>query len=78
MRRYGALACGVLCALLISAAGLAAEPGQRPSKKSASSTITVGHSVKNDVSPPLREIPPKFGRQPQHLQPEPLGMPPDI
>ncbi len=73
-----ALACGVLCTLIVGASGLAAEPGRNPVKKSASSTVTVGHSFKNDVSPPLREIPPKFGLQQKHLQREPLGMPEDV
>ena len=74
MRRYLALACGVLCTLLASGSVFAADSG----KKSTASTITVGQSSKNDVSPPLRDIPPKLGLQPRHLQREPLGMPGDV
>jgi hypothetical protein len=78
MRRHWALACRVLCALLVSTPAFAAEPGKKPARKSASSTITVGHSFRNDVSPPLRRIPPRFGLQQRHLQREPLGMPEDV
>ena len=71
MRRYRALVCGVLCTVLAAVYGFAADS----SKKSTVSTITVGHSSKNDVSPPLRAIPPKVAPQPRHLQREPLGLP---
>src|SRR5262245_55549125 len=75
MGRYRAsLACGVLCALLASAPGFAADS----SKKAGASTITVGQSKKNDVSPPLRSIPPKVGLKPRHLQREPEGMPSEV
>jgi hypothetical protein len=71
MRRHFRLACGVLCTLLSSSSAFAAEPG-KPSPPS--NGITVGHSQKNDVSPPLREIPVKpLELQPQHLQREPLA-----
>jgi len=69
--RYRALACGVLCALLVSASGLGADS----TRKSTASTITVGSSAKNDVSPPLRDIPPKVGLKPRNLKREPLGLP---
>src|SRR5262245_8048488 len=72
MRR--ALVCGLLCTLFASAFGFAADS----SKKTAASTITVGRSSKNDVSPPLRDIPPKVALKPRHLQREPRGMPRDV
>src|SRR5262245_20371814 len=75
MGRYRAsLAYGVLCTLFASAPGFAAQS----SRKSGASGITVGVSSKNDVSPPLREIPPKVGLQPRHLQREPEGMPSEV
>src|SRR6476659_8239644 len=70
MRWHRALACGVLCTLLASAFAFGADTTRK-------STVTVGHSAKNDVSPPLRNIPPKAGLQPRHLQREPEGMPDD-
>ena len=69
LRRYRALACGILCALLAPASGFAADA---TGKSTASRAI---HSSKNDVSPPLREIPPKRGLKPRHLEREPEGMP---
>src|SRR5215472_16352009 len=74
MRRHRAFACGVLCILLASAYGFAADSG----KKKTASAIAVLHSSKNDVSPPLRDIPAKIRPQPRHLQPEPIGMPADV
>src|SRR5262245_38688395 len=74
MRRFRALACGILCALLASASGSAAQTG----KTKTGSRITVGVSSKNDVSPPLRDIPPRIVPQPRHLQREPQGMPPNL
>jgi hypothetical protein len=74
MRRHRAFACGVLCILLASAYGFAADTG----KKKTASTMMVVHSSKNDVSPPLRGIPPKIHLQPRHLQLEPGGMPADV
>ncbi len=69
MRRYLPFALWVLCLLAAARTGAAAE------RKRVGSTgaITVGQSVKNDVSPPLRLIPVRPLRlQPQHLQREPL------
>ena len=71
MDRFRALACGALYVLLSSATGFAADP----TTKSTASTITVGQSSKNDVSPPLRDIPPKVGLKPRNLKREPLGLP---
>src|SRR5262249_27613716 len=47
-------------------------------KKGTASPITVGRSLKNDVSPRLRDIPPKVALKPRHLQREPVGMPADV
>src|SRR5579862_5907846 len=69
---YRLPAFAVLCTLVVSAPGYAATRR----KVAESPKAAVLQSTKNDVSPPLREIPPKIVPLPQrHLQLEPKGFP---
>jgi hypothetical protein len=72
MRRHYVLLWVVLCAFAATASALAADSGEAK----PTSTITVGHSLKNDESPKLREIPAKpLVLQPEHEELEPLRLP---
>jgi hypothetical protein len=67
-RRVRPLLGGALCALLLSSFGIAAD-----------SRMTVGRSSRNDVSPPLRAIPPvPVVPKPPHMKREPLGLPKNV
>jgi hypothetical protein len=74
IRRTGARVAGIALISLGFAADGRVQDKTPPAAKPAE--ITVGESIRNDTSPPLRDIPAiPLGLRPRHLQSEPLGFP---